>query len=70
MKITRTEKRWLITVLGCYVLYNLPLVPDYGDAKGLMLHAVLTLIPLWISVYAGLMRIFRRYRLRKKDTSC
>lgn len=66
MKITRTEKRWLLAVLLFYVLYNLPFVPRYGDARGLLVHAVLTLVPLWASIYVGLVQVFRCRRLREE----
>lgn len=67
MKISTTEKRWLLAVLLFYVLYNLPFVPRYGDARGLLIHAALTLVPLWASIYVGLVRVFRSRRLRSKE---
>ncbi len=66
MKITKTEKRWLFFVVLFYVLYNLPFVPAYNDPKGLVIHAALVLIPLWISVYAGLIRVFQIYKVKDK----
>lgn len=65
MKITRAEKIWLAAVLFFFVLYNLPGIPGYHDARGLVIHALLTVLPLWVSVYAGLFKIFRQYRLKK-----
>lgn len=68
MKITKTEKIWLGTVLLFYVLYNLPFVPAYGHAKATLIHSAITLIPLWISIYVGLVKVCRIYRLRKPQT--
>ncbi|MBS7225967.1 MAG: hypothetical protein KH050_11640 [Clostridiaceae bacterium] len=64
MKITKTEKHWLFAVVLFFALYNLPFVPGYGDARGALIHAALTLIPLWICIYVGLRRVFRIYRIR------
>lgn len=66
MKITKTEKIWLAAVLIFYIAYNLPFVPAYGDAKGAIIHGVLTLIPLWVAIYVGLVKVCRIYKL--KDT--
>lgn len=65
MKVTRTEKRWLLATLLFFFLYNLPYVPAYGDAKGLILHALLTVLPLWVCVYIGLFRVFHESKLKK-----
>lgn len=67
MKLTKTEKIWLIVVCIFYIAYNLPFVPHYGHAKATILHACLTLIPLWISVYIGLVKVFHIYRLRQNE---
>ncbi|MGM9612738.1 MAG: hypothetical protein ACI3XZ_04470 [Butyricicoccus sp.] len=64
MKVTKTEKRWLFAVVLFYVLYNLPTVPGYGDPHGLLIHAALTIIPLWVCIYIGLVKVFRIYRIR------
>lgn len=65
MKITKTEKTWLFLTVLFYVLYNIPGVPAYLDAKGLLIHGALTVIPLWICVYVGLVKVLRKYRLKK-----
>lgn len=75
MKITKTEKLWLFFTVLFFALYNLPFVPAYGDERGMLLHAALTLFPLWLSIYIGLARVFRIYRVRndgkhKEDTPC
>ncbi len=65
MKITKTEKRWLALTLLFFVLYNIPGVPGYYDVHGLIIHALLTIVPLWCCVYIGLFRVLRQYRLKK-----
>ena len=74
MKITKTEKIWLGAVILFYVCYNLPFVPAYGHAKATIIHAIITLIPLWISIYVGLVKVCKIYRIRdkkkKEDKKC
>ena len=64
MKLKKSEKIWLALVIIFYVLYNLPFFPAYGSSKTTLIHAVLTLIPLWVAVYVGLAKSFRDYPLR------
>ena len=65
MKITKTEKIWLALTVIFYVLYNFPGIPGYYDPKGLIIHALLTVLPLWIVVYVGLIKVLRKYRIKK-----
>lgn len=65
MKITKAEKIWLFLTVLFYVLYNIPCIPAYLDAKGLLIHGALTVVPLWICVYVGLFKVLRKYRLKK-----
>ena len=65
MKITKTEIIWLALTVLFYVLYNFPGIPGYYDARGLIIHALLTVVPLWICVYVGLHKVLRKYRLKK-----
>lgn len=65
MKITKTEIIWLALTVLFYVLYNIPGIPAYNDARGLLIHAALTVVPLWICVYVGLAKVLRKYRLKK-----
>ncbi len=58
-----TEKWWLIMVVLFYLLYNIPYFPEYGDSQAALWHGALTLIPLWIIVYAGLFRLNRQRKL-------
>ena len=65
MKITKAEQIWLFLTVLFYVLYNIPGIPAYLDAKGLLIHGALTVVPLWICVYVGLFHVLRKYRLKK-----
>ncbi len=69
MKFTKIEKIWLTAVVIFYVLYNLPLVPVYHSASGTIIHGLCTLIPLWISVYWGLIKVSRFYSQNHSQTS-
>lgn len=59
----KTEKWWLIVVVLFYVLYNFPGVPGYGNANAAIWHGMLTLIPLWISIYVGLFLVTKQRKL-------
>ena len=65
MKMTKTEKIWLILVIVFYAAYNLPFVPPYHSAAGAIIHGLVTLIPLWICVYVGLTKVCRIYKLKE-----
>ena len=65
MKLTKTEITWLILTVVFFVLYNIPGIPGYYNEKGLLIHSLLTVLPLWICVYAGLFKVLRKYRLKK-----
>jgi len=69
MKITKTEKIWLAAVIIFYVSYNLPFVPPYGLARATLVHALITLVPLWIAIYVGLVKVCRIYRIRDPKSS-
>ena len=45
MKVTKTEKIWLIVVTALYALYNFPGLPAYDQAEPMLWHAALTVIP-------------------------
>lgn len=61
----RTEKWWLGLTVLFYALYNLPGVPAYGDANAALWHGFLTIVPLWVVVYVGMITINRQRKLRK-----
>lgn len=65
MKITKFEKIWLVLTVIFYILYNLPGVPKYGDGNGTIIHALLTVLPIWILGYYGMYKINRIYELRE-----
>lgn len=67
MKLTKNEIRWLVAVVGLYILYNLPYIPRYGSTMGAMIHGLLTLVPLWAVVYLGMFRMFREHPLKDKE---
>lgn len=67
MKITKFEKFWLAATVLFYALYNLPGVPAYGDAKAAILHGLLTVVPIWILAYAGMVKINKIYTLREDE---
>ena len=64
MKITKAEKIWLTVVVILYCLYNFPGIPAFGDEQGLIIHGLLTVVPLWIATYAGMYIITKKNKLR------
>lgn len=76
MRVTKSEKIWLIVVAALYFLYNFPGVPAYNEAGPMLIHAALTVIPLWIAVYIGMHKVYKVYKLRdtnndsKGDEKC
>jgi len=64
-----TEKWWLGLTIVFYLLYNLPGIPEYGDAPSALIHGVLTILPLWVISYAGLIILNRQRSLRTKCDS-
>jgi hypothetical protein len=67
MKLLKSEKLWIAAVATFFVLYNLPGVPAYGDARGLLIHALVTVLPLWIAVYVGLEKMGKVWQLRDEE---
>lgn len=65
MKLTKIEKIWLLLTTLFYVLYNLPGVPGLGDSGGMIIHASLTIIPIWVVTYVCMPLVYKKYRLRK-----
>lgn len=61
----KTEKWWLILIVLFYLLYNLPGLPQYGNATGAIWHGLLTLVPLWLIIYFGLFRLLKQKQLRE-----
>lgn len=67
MKISKTEKIWLTLTVIFYLLYNLPGVPPYGMAIPTLVHAALTVLPLWIIAFVGMSKTYKVYQLKKDD---
>ena len=67
MKITKTEKIWILITSLFFLLYNIPGFPAYGDKVSAMVHALLTVLPLWITVFIGAKKIFNIYELRDEE---
>ncbi|ATW25397.1 hypothetical protein [Candidatus Formimonas warabiya] len=61
----KTEKWWLGLMILFYALYNLPGVPPYGTPHGTIIHAVFTVLPLWIISYVGMIMVHRQRRLKE-----
>ena len=51
MKITKTEGIWLIITTILYIAYNIPGVPPYNQPTAPLIHAALTLLPIWVITY-------------------
>ena len=62
MNLKKAEKIWLLAVAIFFFLYNLPFFPAYHHPRATILHAIFTLIPLWITIYWGLFKICRIYK--------
>ncbi|MBP1764776.1 MAG: hypothetical protein H6Q65_1834 [Firmicutes bacterium] len=66
----KTEKWWLGLVVLFYALYNIPGLPAYGDSGAAIWHGALTIIPLWIISYGGMVVLNRQRKLKPvKDGS-
>lgn len=65
MKITKTEKVWLGLTVLFYVLYNIPGLPSMGSSGGMLIHASLTIIPLWIVTYVGMAKVYKVYKIKE-----
>lgn len=67
MKVTKTEKIWLLIVTVLYLLYNLPGVPPYNEAVPTLVHGALTILPIWVVIYVGMSKVYKIYKLRDED---
>lgn len=61
----KTEKWWLGLTVLFYALYNFPGFPAYGDSNTAIWHGLLTVLPLWIVVYGGMIKLNSQRKLRK-----
>ena len=53
MKIGRTEKIWLASVLFFWVFYNFPGFPPYGSETACIIHGLISFVGTVLSVYIG-----------------
>lgn len=67
MKVTKTEMIWLIATVLFYVLYNLPGVPALLDSKGMAVHGILTVVPLWFIAYIGMTKVYSLYKIKDQE---
>ena len=58
MKITKTEGIWLIITTILYIAYNQP--------TATLIHAALTVLPIWVITYIFLPKVYRIYKLRNE----
>lgn len=65
----KIEKWWLGLIVLFFVLYNLPGVPAYHDQKAMLIHGALTIIPLWLVAYGGMIILHKQRRLRQNADS-
>jgi membrane protein YdbS with pleckstrin-like domain len=67
MKVTKIEWIWLIVTAVLYIAYNLPGVPAYNQPVATMIHAALTVLPIWVVTYIFLPKVYRVYKLREEE---
>ena len=63
MKITKTEGIWLIITTILYIAYN---IPPYNQPTATLIHAALTVLPIWVITYIFLPKVYRIYKLRNE----
>ena len=66
MKITKTEGIWLIITTILYIAYTIPGVPPYNQPTATLIHAALTVVPIWVITYIFLPKVYRIYKLRNE----
>lgn len=67
MKISKTEWIWLIITAVLYIAYNLPGVPAYEQPIPTIIHALVTVLPLWVISYVFLPKVFKMYKIKDKE---
>ena len=66
MKIGRTEKIWLASVLFFWVFYNFPGFPPYGSETACIVHGLISFVGTVLSVYIGCKLTEKEMRNRTK----
>ena len=46
--------------------YNIPGVPPYNQPTATLIHAALTVVPIWVITYIFLPKVYRIYKLRNE----
>ncbi len=64
MKLNRQEKIWLLLIIGIYIIYWLPFTPSYNNEAGAIIHDLVCLIPMWIIVYTGLIKMCKSQKAK------
>ena len=64
MKVTKTEKIWLIITAVLYIAYNLPGVPAYHLPVPTLIHAAVTVLPFWVITYIFMPKVYGLYKIR------
>ena len=67
MKIGRTEKIWIVSVLFFWVFYNFPGFPAYGNVKGCIIHGLISFVGTFLTVFVGCKLTEREYPLKEED---
>ena len=63
MKIGRTEKIWLASVLFFWVFYKFPGFPPYGSETACIIHGLISFVGTVLSVYIGCKLTEKEYPL-------
>ena len=69
MKIGRTEKIWLASVLFFWVFYNFPGFPPYGSETACIIHGLISFVGTVLSVYIEKTGVFL-YKLSVSAEYC
>ena len=67
MKIKKTEWIWLIVTAVLYIAYNIPGVPAYHQPVPTLIHAAITVLPLWVLTYIFMPKVYRIYKIREEN---
>ena len=66
MKITKTEWIWLLVSAVLYIAYNIPGVPAYEQPVATMIHAAVTVLPLWVISYVFMPKVYKIYKIKEE----
>lgn len=63
---TKTEGIWLIITTTSTSPTTSPGVPPYNQPTATLIHAALTVLPIWVITYIFLPKVYRIYKLRNE----